>query len=146
MVLSECSGSYSDPREFRPDVRRIMSRQPSRVDDLLVSSNFIRAVRESGYLSISTALAELVDNSLQAAATQVAITITRPTIDALPEIVVEDNGVGMSKIRTGALPALRRILSLRCSPIFRTIRHGSPCRQPQPGKAGRGHGMAEQRT
>jgi histidine kinase/DNA gyrase B/HSP90-like ATPase len=69
----------------------------SLVDDLLVSSNFIRAVRESGYLSISTALAELIDNSLQASATQVAITITRETADALPEIVVTDDGVGMSK-------------------------------------------------
>lgn len=66
-------------------------------EGLLVSSNFIRAVRESGYLSISTALAELVDNSLQAAATEVAITITRDSPDDLPEIVVEDNGAGMTK-------------------------------------------------
>ena len=54
-----------------------MSRHAPRVDDLLVSSNFIRAVRESGYLSISTALAELVDNSMQASATEVAISISR---------------------------------------------------------------------
>ncbi len=74
-----------------------MSLQTTRVDDLLVSSNFIRAVRESGYLSIATALAELVDNSLQASATDVAITISRDTTDALPEIVVEDNGIGMSR-------------------------------------------------
>lgn len=67
------------------------------VSDLLVSSNFIRAVRESGYLSISTALAELIDNSLQARATEVAITISRANPDSLPEICVEDNGVGMSK-------------------------------------------------
>lgn len=74
-----------------------MSPQSRRVDDLLVSSNFIRAVRESGYLSISTALAELVDNSLQASATVVAITIRRESAAALPEITVEDNGIGMSK-------------------------------------------------
>lgn len=74
-----------------------MSRHVERADDLLVSSNFIRAVRESGYLSITTALAELVDNSLQAAATEVAITISRDGADALPEIAVEDNGVGMTK-------------------------------------------------
>ena len=63
--------------------------------DLLVSSNFIRAVRESGYVSLSTALAELVDNSLQAQATEVAIRITRPTTGGYPEIAVEDNGIGM---------------------------------------------------
>ncbi|WP_250506440.1 ATP-binding protein [Bowdeniella massiliensis] len=74
-----------------------MSQQTTRVDNLLISSNFIRAVRESGYLSISTALAELVDNSLQAAATDVAITVSRDASDALPEIVVEDNGIGMSE-------------------------------------------------
>ena len=74
-----------------------MSRRATRDDNLLVSSNFIRAIRESGYLNISAALAELVDNSLQASATQVAVTISRDTADSLPEIVVEDNGVGMSK-------------------------------------------------
>jgi len=63
----------------------------------LVSSNFIRAVRESGYLSISTALAELVDNSLQASANEVAISISQDRVDGLHEIVVEDDGVGMSK-------------------------------------------------
>lgn len=74
-----------------------MTRHTPRVDELLVSSNFIRAVRESGYLSISTAIAELVDNSLQASASDVAISISRDGADALPEIVVEDNGRGMSK-------------------------------------------------
>jgi len=72
------------------------------VSDLLVSSNFIRAVRESGYLSISTALAELIDNSLQAAASEVAITITRDDADSLPEIIVDDNGVGMSRAELAA--------------------------------------------
>ncbi|MGY1609373.1 ATP-binding protein [Geodermatophilus sp. SYSU D00700] len=74
-----------------------MSRLAQGADDLVVSSNFIRAVREAGYLSISTALAELVDNSLQASATEVAITIRRVTSDGLPEITVEDNGIGMTK-------------------------------------------------
>lgn len=74
-----------------------MSRQTQPADDLVVSSNFIRAVRESGYLSISTALAELVDNSLQASARTVAISVNRAASDALPEITVEDDGVGMSR-------------------------------------------------
>lgn len=74
-----------------------MTAQAHGQDGLLVPSNFIRAVRESGYISISTALAELVDNSLQAQASEVAITISRATADALPEITVADNGVGMTK-------------------------------------------------
>lgn len=64
-------------------------------DDLLVSSNFIRAVRESGYVSLTTALAELIDNSVQAQATEIAVRITRPRAADRPRIEVEDNGVGM---------------------------------------------------
>ncbi|MGV9939690.1 ATP-binding protein [Streptomyces sp. NPDC003401] len=74
-----------------------MGQQTHRKDDLLVSSNFIRAIRESGYVSLSTALAELIDNSLQAEATEVAITVVRAKADGDPEICVEDNGRGMSR-------------------------------------------------
>jgi hypothetical protein len=83
-------------------------------DGLLVPSNFIRAVRESGYLSISTALAELVDNSLQAEATEIAITVGRLTSDALPEITVSDNGIGMTK------PELEQCLRFGGSSRFET--------------------------
>jgi hypothetical protein len=78
-------------------IGRAMAQQNHRKDDLLVSCNFVRAVREAGYVSLSTALAELVDNSLQAAATVISITLTRPVTGGFPEIRVEDNGVGMSR-------------------------------------------------
>ncbi|WP_222861849.1 ATP-binding protein [Arthrobacter echini] len=65
--------------------------------DLLVSSNFIRAVRDSGYVSLSTALAELIDNSLQAGADEITIDIARLTTNGHPEIRVGDNGTGMSR-------------------------------------------------
>lgn len=71
-----------------------MASSPQRADNLLVSSNFIRAVRESGYVSLATALAELIDNSIQAKATEVAIRIVRPAAGN-PRIEVEDNGIGM---------------------------------------------------
>lgn len=74
-----------------------MGRQSQGVDDLVVASNFIRAVRESGYLSLSTALAELVDNSLQAGATAVAISLRRPSGATHPEIAVADDGLGMDR-------------------------------------------------
>ena len=53
-------------------------------------------------MSLSTALAELIDNSLQAAATVVAIIINRPTKSGQPEICVEDNGAGMSRSQLAA--------------------------------------------
>lgn len=74
-----------------------MSRQARHVDDLVVSANFIQAVREAGYLSLSTALAELIDNAIQAQATDVAITVHRPAGANQPEIQVSDNGAGMSR-------------------------------------------------
>lgn len=63
---------------------------------LIDAPNFIRAIRESGYVSMATALAELIDNSLQANATIVDIAIHRDGPESLPRIVVEDNGEGMS--------------------------------------------------
>lgn len=72
-------------------------RESGRANDLVVATNFIRAVRESGYISTSTALAELIDNSLQAGATKIDISIARPTPSDSPEIVVIDNGTGMNR-------------------------------------------------
>jgi len=74
-----------------------MSTEPILVSDLLVPANFIQAVRESGYLSLSTALAELVDNALQASATEITIQVSKDGLTGLPQIVVEDNGVGMCR-------------------------------------------------
>lgn len=68
-----------------------------RPEDLVEAANFIRAVRESGYLSLSTALAELIDNALQAAATTIDITIERSPRSGQVEIRVLDNGGGMSR-------------------------------------------------
>jgi len=74
-----------------------MSRSSERDDHLLVPANFVRAVRDSGYTSLSMALAELVDNALQAKARRVSITVERAGTDSLPEITVEDDGIGMSR-------------------------------------------------
>ena len=38
-----------------------MSTHPLVTSDLMVPRNFIQAVRESGYLNLSTALAELIE-------------------------------------------------------------------------------------
>lgn len=66
-------------------------------EELVVSSNFIRAARESGYVSLATALAELIDNSIQAEATEIDLTLARAEGASHPEIEVLDNGVGMNR-------------------------------------------------
>jgi anti-sigma regulatory factor (Ser/Thr protein kinase) len=64
---------------------------------LVVPENFIQATRDSGYKSLGSALAELVDNSFEAAATNVCITIEKFGPDDMPDVhvTVRDNGVGM---------------------------------------------------
>jgi hypothetical protein len=66
---------------------------------------FIQATRDSGYKGTDSALSELIDNSIQAGATEVAIaTITveeemdgpgRPRLPRVMEMVIADNGRGM---------------------------------------------------
>ena len=63
----------------------------------MVASHFIEATRDSGYKSLGSALAELIDNSFEAKATQVAVVIKRVEGTNLPEsnLWVSDNGSGM---------------------------------------------------
>ena len=79
-----------------------MDRTHRRDTGLVVPANFIRAVRESGYLSVSSALAELVDTSLQAGATLVDIRVDRDADRNLPRISIEDNGGGMDTAELAA--------------------------------------------
>jgi hypothetical protein len=64
---------------------------------LVVASNFIEATRDSGYKSLGSALAELIDNSFEAKATRVAVAIERAEGVDPPEahLRVSDNGKGM---------------------------------------------------
>jgi hypothetical protein len=58
---------------------------------------FIQATRDSGYKGTASAVAELVDNSIQAGANQIDITVTRSKIeDPLSfQFYITDNGYGM---------------------------------------------------
>lgn len=65
-------------------------------ETLVVAANFIESSRDMGYMSAASAVAELIDNSIQAKATVITITITRESPEALPTITIQDNGAGMS--------------------------------------------------
>ena len=66
--------------------------------DLIVPENFIQATRDSGYKSLGSALAELVDNSFEANASRVSITIQKSKDSATHNlsVVIADNGRGMN--------------------------------------------------
>ena len=66
---------------------------------LIVPENFIQATRDSGYKSLGSALAELVDNAFEAKATKVVITVEKWGGDDSPDVRVRvaDNGIGMDQ-------------------------------------------------
>lgn len=66
---------------------------------IIALDRFVLATRDSGYKGTNSALAELVDNSLQAKARAVAITIAATGVgeEATIEVGVLDNGCGMDR-------------------------------------------------
>ena len=69
----------------------------SRDSSLVLASHFIEATRDSGYKSLGSALAELIDNAFEAKAADVRVTIERagdgPRAGSV--VKVSDNGTGM---------------------------------------------------
>jgi len=64
---------------------------------IVLLEKFIQATRESGYRTTTSAIAELVDNAVQAAATEVRIHIERNgEADNSLRVAVIDNGSGMT--------------------------------------------------
>jgi sensor histidine kinase regulating citrate/malate metabolism len=74
-----------------------------RQGDLVNIGNFIVATRDSGYKSTAAALAELVDNAIEANATKIHIQIHKhiTAVNGDYELSVIDNGKGMSADELG---------------------------------------------
>lgn len=72
-----------------------------KIDDSIVAlDKFILSTRDSGYKNTSSAVSELVDNSIQADATEIRITIAGSEVDDASnglQIMVSDNGSGMDR-------------------------------------------------
>src|SRR5262245_9997055 len=75
------------------------AQHPMKEDCSIVAlDKFIQATRDSGYKGTASAISELVDNSIQAGATRIAISVTATTSgeeDKAIEVSVLDNGCGM---------------------------------------------------
>jgi len=75
------------------------SRNDSGVDwNVVALDKFIQATRDSGYRGTPSAVAELVDNSIQAGSTDIAVsvdTVGDPERGCGADICVRDNGCGM---------------------------------------------------
>jgi DNA topoisomerase VI subunit B len=65
---------------------------------LVRASNFLLATRDSGYRSTAYAVAEFVDNSLQAGASSVSVHVLTVEDPSFPiELMVVDDGAGMAE-------------------------------------------------
>ena len=65
---------------------------------IIALDKFIQATRDSGYKGTASAISELVDNSIQAGATRIAISVAAMASDdeeTAIEVSVLDNGCGM---------------------------------------------------
>lgn len=79
--------------------QRVKALHKERREDcsIIALDKFIQATRDSGYKGTASAISELVDNSLQAGATRIAINVDARTSDEEKaiEVSVLDNGCGM---------------------------------------------------
>lgn len=71
------------------------SRERNRGCSIVAVDKFIEATRDSGYKGTASAISELVDNSIQAGATRVGISIGDHDGKDTTEVSVRDNGCGM---------------------------------------------------
>lgn len=87
----------STQRQTRDNSKRSSARPRRSRPSLLHPTNFLLATRDTGYKTTALAIAELIDNSLQASATEVRVRVAadeRRTTNPI-EISVTDNGLGM---------------------------------------------------
>lgn len=86
------SGSYIFP----------MTTIPAHPVPLVDPAQFLSAIRDAGYPSAAAAVSELVDNSIQAEATEIAIEVVLNPDTRQFTISVSDNGTGMTAASTRA--------------------------------------------
>jgi Histidine kinase-, DNA gyrase B-, and HSP90-like ATPase len=73
----------------------LKTRRP-REPGIVSPANFLMAMRDTGYKTTSLAIAEFIDNSIQASARRVSVSISPSTDSPYPiEILVSDDGTGM---------------------------------------------------
>src|SRR3989344_6785360 len=94
---------YEDPWTImchsRAEVERSMRRVQSKKTDcsIIAVDKFIQATRDSGYKGTASAISELVDNAIQARASEISISVAVVTgeDERQIEVSVLDNGCGM---------------------------------------------------
>jgi hypothetical protein len=84
-------------QQKKPPAGRATSASGNQDFSIVAIDRFIQATRDSGYKGTSNAIAELIDNAIQAEASRIHITVSQATADqgGSIQVVVRDNGTGM---------------------------------------------------
>jgi hypothetical protein len=71
----------------------------SRAHAIIQLRAFVEATRDSGYKNAGSAIAELIDNSVEANANEVNVDVLETVLKGLPEftVIVTDDGTGMNR-------------------------------------------------
>lgn len=92
----ESSPQSPDPTHpFSPSPRRIDAEPEDELASIIALERFILATRDSGYKGTAAAVAELVDNALQAGARRVHVEIDEEPGPLPLRVRVQDDGAGM---------------------------------------------------
>ena len=78
---------------------------------IIALDKFIQATRDSGYKGTASAISELVDNSIQAGASRIAISVAAKASDH------EEKAIEVSVLDNGCGPATRRRVRGRPAPV-----------------------------
>lgn len=90
-------------RRHMETVRRRRLEVPDRAgtqsdSSIIVLDRFIQATRDSGYKGTASAISELVDNSIQAGATKISVSLVPAAEDGTITVRTLDNGCGMDAL------------------------------------------------
>ena len=85
---------FLDKAELKEQLKFIKSEAKSKFSAGVMMESFLRGIRDLGYKSVSYAVNELIDNSIQAGASNIAI-MTPAVGNYITDVIIADNGHGM---------------------------------------------------
>ena len=86
--------NFLDKAELKEQLKFIKSNEKNKFSAGVMMESFLRGIRDLGYKSVSYAINELIDNSIQAGASKIAV-MTPAVGNYITDVIIADNGHGM---------------------------------------------------
>ena len=85
---------FLDKAELKEQLKFIKSESKNKFSAGVMMESFLRGIRDLGYKSVPYAINELIDNSMQAGASKIAI-VTPAVKNYITDVIIADDGHGM---------------------------------------------------